>query len=110
MLDINLPDSTGLTTFLRAQPKAPQIPIVVLVNDGEEDIGSDAVARGALDYRATTFQVEAARPHTAILPVAAVEAHGRAARLTHVSAGVTIELDAGAPRNTSLGLSGKEGP
>ena len=31
---------------------------------------------GALDYRATTFQVEAARPHTAILPVAAIEAHG----------------------------------
>jgi diguanylate cyclase (GGDEF)-like protein/PAS domain S-box-containing protein len=50
LLDLNLPDSTGLTTFLRTQPKAPRIPIVVLVNDGEEEIGSDAVARGALDY------------------------------------------------------------
>jgi creatinine amidohydrolase len=36
----------------------------------------DGSARGMLDYRATTFQVEAARPHTAILPVAAAEAHG----------------------------------
>jgi creatinine amidohydrolase len=36
----------------------------------------DGSARGMLDYRATTFQVDAARPHTAILPVAAVEAHG----------------------------------
>ena len=36
----------------------------------------DGSARGALDYRATTFQVEEARPHTAILPLAAIEAHG----------------------------------
>jgi diguanylate cyclase (GGDEF)-like protein/PAS domain S-box-containing protein len=50
LLDLNLPDSTGLTTFLRTQPKAPQIPIVVLVGEGEEDLGADAVSRGALDH------------------------------------------------------------
>jgi thiamine-phosphate pyrophosphorylase len=42
--------------------------------------------------------------------LAAVEVCGRAERLTHVSAGVTIESGAGAPWNTSLGLLGKEGP
>jgi creatinine amidohydrolase len=36
----------------------------------------DGGARGGLDYRATTFQVESARPHTAILPLAAIETHG----------------------------------
>ena len=30
LLDLNLPDSLGLTTFLRVQPKAPQIPVVVI--------------------------------------------------------------------------------
>ncbi len=50
LLDLNLPDSSGLTTFLRTQPKATQVPIVVLMQPDEEDIGRDAVTRGALDY------------------------------------------------------------
>ena len=50
LLDLKLPDSAGLTTFLRTQPKATQIPIIILVGDGEEDMGRDAVARGALDF------------------------------------------------------------
>jgi diguanylate cyclase (GGDEF)-like protein/PAS domain S-box-containing protein len=50
MLDLNLPDSAGLTTFLRAQPKATQTPIIVIVGEGQEDMGPDAVARGALDF------------------------------------------------------------
>jgi diguanylate cyclase (GGDEF)-like protein/PAS domain S-box-containing protein len=50
LLDLNLPDSTGLTTFLRVQPKATHVPIVVLVGAAEEDAGPDAVQRGALDF------------------------------------------------------------
>ena len=50
LLDLALPDSSGLTTFLRIQPKATHVPIVVIVGAGEEDIGADAVARGALDF------------------------------------------------------------
>jgi len=50
LLELNLPDSLGVTTFLRVQPKAPQIPIVVLVRGQEEEQGRDAVGRGALDY------------------------------------------------------------
>jgi len=50
LLDLNLPDSLGLTTFLRVQPKAPQIPIVVLVEATDDDLGREAVDRGALDY------------------------------------------------------------
>src|SRR5678815_3976622 len=50
LLDLNLPDSLGLTTFLRLQPKAGLQPIVVLVGQGDEDVGTEAVERGALDY------------------------------------------------------------
>jgi diguanylate cyclase (GGDEF)-like protein/PAS domain S-box-containing protein len=50
LLDLNLPDSLGVTTFLRVQPKAPQIPIVVIVDPTDHDLGSQAVDRGALDY------------------------------------------------------------
>jgi diguanylate cyclase (GGDEF)-like protein/PAS domain S-box-containing protein len=52
LLDLNLPDSAGLTTFLRAQPKATQTPIIVIVSEADEDVGPDAVARGALDFLA----------------------------------------------------------
>jgi diguanylate cyclase (GGDEF)-like protein/PAS domain S-box-containing protein len=50
LLDLNLPDSLGLTTFLRVQPKAPQVPIVVLADPTDEDLGREAVDRGALDF------------------------------------------------------------
>jgi len=50
LLDLSLPDSSGLTTFLRLQPKAPEVPIVVLIENGAEDLGTDAVTRGALDF------------------------------------------------------------
>ena len=50
LLDLNLPDSLGLTTFLRLQPKAGLQPIIVLVGQGDEEIGVEAVERGALDF------------------------------------------------------------
>jgi diguanylate cyclase (GGDEF)-like protein/PAS domain S-box-containing protein len=49
LLDLNLPDSLGVTTFLRIQPKATSLPIVVLVSAEDEDLGRQAVQRGALD-------------------------------------------------------------
>ncbi len=50
LLDLALPDSLGLTTFLRVQPKASDTPIIVLIGKGDEEIGQEATARGALDY------------------------------------------------------------
>ena len=49
LLDLNLPDSTGVTTFLRLQPRATGIPIVVLVSPQHEDHGKQSFERGALD-------------------------------------------------------------
>src|SRR3569623_1127784 len=49
ILDLMLPDSLGLTTFLRLQPKAERIPILILVGIADEDLGREAVERGALD-------------------------------------------------------------
>ncbi|MGH8178155.1 MAG: EAL domain-containing protein [Steroidobacter sp.] len=50
LADLNLPDSLGLTTFLRLQPKAGHQPIIVLVGQADEELGVEAVERGALDY------------------------------------------------------------
>jgi len=50
VLDLHLPDSLGLTTFLRLQPKAGHLPVIALVSQADEDLGLEAVERGALDY------------------------------------------------------------
>jgi len=50
LLDLDLPDSRGLTTFLRLQPKAGHVPIIALVARRDEDVGEEAVERGAFDY------------------------------------------------------------
>ena len=50
LLDLNLNDSVGLTTYLRLQPKAGDVPVIVLVGKHDEDLGSGAVERGALDF------------------------------------------------------------
>ncbi len=50
LLDFALPDSIGLTTFLRLQPKVNDVPIVVLVSLNDENLGGEAVERGALDF------------------------------------------------------------
>src|SRR5262245_60507478 len=50
LLDLSLPDGIGLTTLLRLQPKASEIPILVLVGRNDEELGAEAVSRGALDF------------------------------------------------------------
>jgi len=50
LLDLNLPDNSGVTTFLRLQPKATTIPVVVVVAHRDEELGRQAVERGALDF------------------------------------------------------------
>lgn len=50
LLDLTLPDSTGLETLDRVRDVAPGIPIVVLTNWCGEEAGLEAVARGAQDF------------------------------------------------------------
>lgn len=50
LLDLSLPDSSGLETFLQAYAKAGDIPIVVLTNVNDEPTAIKAVQAGAQDY------------------------------------------------------------
>ena len=50
ILDLNLPDSQGLETFLQIQAAVPQIPIVILSAEADEEVAVEAVSRGAQDY------------------------------------------------------------
>ncbi len=50
LLDLVLPDSRGLDTFLRWKANAPQIPVVVLTGLDDMALATRAVENGAQDY------------------------------------------------------------
>lgn len=50
LLDLGLPDSSGLDTISRASSALQAVPIIVLTGMEDEDIAIKAVARGAQDY------------------------------------------------------------
>jgi PAS domain S-box-containing protein len=50
LLELDLPDSRGLATLARLQAQAPQVPLVVLINPGEEAVGLAAIRQVAQDY------------------------------------------------------------
>ena len=50
LLDLGLPDSRGLDTFIKAYAHAPEIPFVLLTGLDDETLALSAVRQGAQDY------------------------------------------------------------
>jgi signal transduction histidine kinase len=50
LLDLQLPDSTGLTTVENFRQAVPNIPVVVLTGLNDEELGMQAMGEGAQDY------------------------------------------------------------
>src|SRR5947208_13625198 len=50
LLDLGLPDSQGLDTFVRVRREAPKEPIVVISGLDDERVALEAVRSGAQDY------------------------------------------------------------
>lgn len=50
ILDLSLPDSDGLNTYLQMQESAPRTPIVVLTSMDDEELALEMLRRGAQDY------------------------------------------------------------
>jgi diguanylate cyclase (GGDEF)-like protein len=50
LLDLSLPDATGLEGLKAVRARAPQVPIVVLSGEDNEDVAVQAVHEGAQDY------------------------------------------------------------
>ncbi|MCH7587093.1 MAG: response regulator [Chloroflexi bacterium] len=50
LLDLVLPDSNGLETFIQIHAVAPEIPILILTSEEDEGYAISAVERGAQDY------------------------------------------------------------
>src|SRR5262249_14929355 len=52
LLNPNLPDSTGLHSFLRLREAAPQVPVVILAEQDDPDLAISMVRAGAQDFLA----------------------------------------------------------
>lgn len=50
LLDLQLPDSSGLATFSAIHAAAPDVPVVVFTSVDDVELGVDAVQLGAQDY------------------------------------------------------------
>jgi len=50
LLDLELPDATGLSVVRRAQAAAPHIPLVVLTGLNDDSLAAQALQEGAQDY------------------------------------------------------------
>ncbi len=50
LLDLSLPDSQGLDTFIKMHRRAFRVPIIVLSGLDNEDVAIEAVQKGAQDY------------------------------------------------------------
>ena len=50
LLDLSLPDSQGVATVDRVKDARPNLPIVVLTRQDDDNIATDALRRGAQDY------------------------------------------------------------
>lgn len=50
LLDLNLPDSKGIDTFIELRKDHPEVPIVVLTGSTDEELAIRAVREGAQDY------------------------------------------------------------
>ncbi len=50
LLDLNLPDSSGLVTMDKLLQQFPIVTVIVITGEGGEGLGLEAVSRGAQDY------------------------------------------------------------
>ncbi len=50
MLDLDLPDTQGISTFVRMRTEGPDIPIILFVEKKDREIANEAIHEGALDY------------------------------------------------------------
>ena len=50
LLDLSLPDASGMETLLRVRDVAPTLPVVIMTGLNDEDLAVEAVRNGAQDY------------------------------------------------------------
>jgi CheY-like chemotaxis protein len=58
LLDMMLPDATGTTTLDRLKLRRPDVPVVIVTANVDEEIARQCLRHGAFDYVTKPFSVE----------------------------------------------------
>lgn len=66
LLDLGLPDSTGIDTVVKLRNTNPNIPIIVLTGLADEQVGVEAIRKGAIDYMTKPFNPSGLRTRIGI--------------------------------------------
>jgi two-component system, NtrC family, response regulator AtoC len=58
LLDINLPDASGTSTLDRLRQVRPNVPIVMLTANADEQLARETLKHGAFDYVMKPFNLD----------------------------------------------------
>src|SRR5580658_866524 len=95
ILDVHLPDGSGLETFERIRARDARIPVILITGHGTTDLAIQAMKRGAFDYLLKPLDLPQMREHV-----------GRAcasSRLMHVPAVVADQEPASEQADALVG-------
>ena len=70
LLDLRLPDSSGIETVQRIHEVDPHVPIIVLTGTTDEESGLRAIENGATDYLVKSQPLESLLPRTILYALA----------------------------------------
>ena len=58
LLDINLPDSAGTVTLARLHELLPDVPIIMVTANTDDELARATLRRGAFDYISKPFNID----------------------------------------------------
>ena len=58
LLDLNMPEMSGLEVLARLRQRHPQLPVIVVTANDDLDIAKKTLAQGAFDYVMKPFTLE----------------------------------------------------
>jgi two-component system nitrogen regulation response regulator GlnG len=96
VLDINLPDSTGLQTFDRLRQLDARVPVLLITGRGSTELAIQAMKRGAFDYLPKPLAYDQLR-----------ELVGRAAQVSRLMSVPTVLAESGAAPAEADALVGR---
>ncbi|QJW99134.1 sigma-54-dependent transcriptional regulator [Frigoriglobus tundricola] len=96
VLDVNLPDSTGLQTFERVKQSDARVPVLLITGRGTTELAIQAMKRGAFDYLPKPLAYDQLR-----------ELVGRAAQVSRLMSVPTVVAESGAAPAKADALVGR---
>jgi two-component system, NtrC family, response regulator AtoC len=58
LLDVNLPDASGTSTLDRLRQVRPDVPVIIVTGNADEELARATLKRGAFDYVMKPFNID----------------------------------------------------